>query len=93
MHGGMACRRLTAIASRRAVERVGRVALYDTTAVAAAAATHLRRGRMMPDTYITTKEHRRSAEFANAVRKEQTIGICHDDAGVGKTNSARRYAH
>ncbi len=47
----------------------------------------------MPDTFITTKEHRRFVEFANAVRKEQTIGICHGYAGVGKTNSARRYAH
>jgi len=42
--------------------------------------------------FIVTKEHRRFTEFANAVRKEQTIGICHWDAGVGKTQSARRYA-
>jgi len=43
--------------------------------------------------FIVTKEHRRFAEFATAVRKEVTIGICHGDAGVGTTLSARRYAH
>ncbi|MDQ4504430.1 MULTISPECIES: AAA family ATPase [unclassified Sinomonas] len=47
----------------------------------------------MSNDFIVTKEHRRFTEFANAVRKEGTIGICHGDAGVGKTQSARRYAH
>jgi DNA transposition AAA+ family ATPase len=47
----------------------------------------------MNPAFIVTKEHRRFTEFANAVRKEKTIGICHGAAGVGKTNSARRYAN
>ena len=47
----------------------------------------------MNQAFIVPKEHRRFTEFANAVRKEKTIGICHGDAGVGKTNSARRYAN
>lgn len=38
----------------------------------------------MDQPFIVTKEHRRFTEFANAVRKERTIGICHGDAGVGK---------
>lgn len=48
---------------------------------------------MMNQAFIVTKEHRRFTEFANAVRKEGTIGICHGEAGVGKTISARRYAN
>ena len=47
----------------------------------------------MAKDFIVTKEHRRFKEFATAVRKEHTIGICHGDAGIGKTLSARRYAH
>ena len=47
----------------------------------------------MTQAFIVTKEHRRFIEFANAVRTEKTIGICHGDAGIGKTNSARRYAN
>ena len=43
--------------------------------------------------FIVTKEHRRFTEFANAVRKQHTIGICYGPAEIGKTLSARRYAH
>lgn len=46
----------------------------------------------MAKDFIVTTEHRRFKEFATAVRKEHTIGICHGDAGIGKTLSARRYA-